>query len=104
MSLGWISRRRNHVGWETSNPDLFASLHSKDTVFYVHDGKEMNPLLRIAVPLAQLIGKAPHVTFLSAGDLEREISASSLPATPRAARTCGGSSWQGSNSSHFRSD
>jgi ubiquinone/menaquinone biosynthesis C-methylase UbiE len=36
--------------------------------------KEMNPLLRIAVPLAQLIGKAPHVTFLSAEDLEREIA------------------------------
>ncbi|MGE9007484.1 class I SAM-dependent methyltransferase [Leptospira interrogans] len=36
--------------------------------------KEMNPLLRIAVSLAQLIGKAPHVTFLSAEDLEREIA------------------------------
>ena len=37
--------------------------------------KEMNPLLRIAVPLAQLIGKAPYVAFLSAQDLEREIAA-----------------------------
>ena len=36
---------------------------------------EINPLLRIAVPLAQLIGKAPHVAFLSAQDLEREIAA-----------------------------
>ena len=37
--------------------------------------REMNPLLRIAVPLAQLIGKAPYVAFLSAEDVEREISA-----------------------------
>ena len=37
--------------------------------------KEMNPLIRVAVPLMQLIGKAPHVAFLSAGDLEREIAA-----------------------------
>ena len=37
--------------------------------------KEMNPLLRIAVPLAQLIGKAPYVAFLSAEDVEREIAA-----------------------------
>ena len=36
--------------------------------------KEMNPLLRIAVPLAQLIGKAPHVAFLSAEDIESEIA------------------------------
>jgi ubiquinone/menaquinone biosynthesis C-methylase UbiE len=37
--------------------------------------KEMNPLIRIAVPLMQLIGKAPHVAFLSAEDLEHEIAA-----------------------------
>ena len=29
---------RYHVGWETKNPDLIASLHSEDTVFHVHDG------------------------------------------------------------------
>lgn len=29
---------RYHVGWETKNPDLIASLHSKDTVFHLHDG------------------------------------------------------------------
>lgn len=31
---------RYHVGWETRNPDLIASLHSEDTVFWVHDGSE----------------------------------------------------------------
>ena len=36
--------------------------------------KEMNPLLRIALPLMQLIGKAPYVAFLSVEDLEREMS------------------------------
>lgn len=29
---------RYHIGWETRNPDLIASLHSEDTVFHVHDG------------------------------------------------------------------
>jgi hypothetical protein len=29
---------RYHVGWETRNPDLIASLHSEDTVFHIHDG------------------------------------------------------------------
>jgi ubiquinone/menaquinone biosynthesis C-methylase UbiE len=46
--------------------------------------KEMNPLLRIAVPLAQLIGKAPHVAFLSAADLEREIAAAGFEIIERA--------------------
>ena len=46
--------------------------------------KEMNPLIRIAVPLAQLIGKAPHVAFLSAEDLEREISAAGFEIIERA--------------------
>jgi hypothetical protein len=31
---------RYHVGWETRNPDLIASLHSEDTVFLLHDGSE----------------------------------------------------------------
>jgi 2-polyprenyl-3-methyl-5-hydroxy-6-metoxy-1,4-benzoquinol methylase len=34
---------------------------------------DMNPLIRLAVPLMQFIGKAPHVTVFSAGGLEREI-------------------------------
>ena len=35
--------------------------------------KEMNPLVRVAVPVAQLLGKAPFVSSLSAAELEREI-------------------------------
>lgn len=31
---------RYHVGWETRNPDMIASLHSEDTVFRTHDGSE----------------------------------------------------------------
>lgn len=31
---------RYHVGWETRNPDMIASLHSEDTVFWLHDGSE----------------------------------------------------------------
>lgn len=31
---------RYHVGWETRDPDLIASLHSEDTVFWLHDGSE----------------------------------------------------------------
>lgn len=34
---------------------------------------EMNPLIRLAVPVARLMGKAPHVAFFSALVLEREI-------------------------------
>ncbi|KAB2850175.1 MAG: class I SAM-dependent methyltransferase [Hyphomicrobiaceae bacterium] len=34
---------------------------------------EMNPLLRLAVPVARLVGKAPHVAFFSALELESEI-------------------------------
>lgn len=29
---------RYHVGWETKDPDLIASLHSEDTVFALRDG------------------------------------------------------------------
>lgn len=36
---------------------------------------EANPLLRVVLPLMQLVGKAPYVSFLSAKDLEREIAA-----------------------------
>jgi len=31
---------RYHVGWETRNPDLIASLHSADTIFWLHDGSD----------------------------------------------------------------
>lgn len=31
---------RYHVGWETRNPELIASLHSEDTTFWLHDGSE----------------------------------------------------------------
>jgi hypothetical protein len=31
---------RSHVGWETRNPDLIASLHAEDTIFWLHDGSE----------------------------------------------------------------
>jgi ubiquinone/menaquinone biosynthesis C-methylase UbiE len=35
---------------------------------------EMNPLIRLAVPIARLVGKAPHVAFFSATELEAEIA------------------------------
>ena len=31
---------RNHVGWETKNADMIASLHSEDTIFWLHDGSD----------------------------------------------------------------
>jgi hypothetical protein len=31
---------RYHVGWETRDPDLIASLHAEDTVFWLHDGSD----------------------------------------------------------------
>jgi hypothetical protein len=31
---------RNHVGWETKDPDMIASLHSEDTIFWLHDGSD----------------------------------------------------------------
>lgn len=36
---------------------------------------EMNPLLRLAVPVAKLFGKAPYVAFFKADQLEREMAA-----------------------------
>jgi ubiquinone/menaquinone biosynthesis C-methylase UbiE len=35
---------------------------------------EMTPLIRLAVPVARLIGKAPFVSFFRASDLEAEIT------------------------------
>ena len=51
--------------------------------------KEMNPLMRIVLPLAlplmQLVGKAPNmVAFQSAEDLEREIAAAGFEIIERA--------------------
>jgi ubiquinone/menaquinone biosynthesis C-methylase UbiE len=37
--------------------------------------KDMNPFIRLAVPVARAFGKAPYVAFFSAEELEREISA-----------------------------
>ena len=31
---------RYHVGWETRNPDMIASFHSEDTLFWLHDGSD----------------------------------------------------------------
>lgn len=31
---------RYHVGWERRDPDLIASLHAEDTLFWLHDGSE----------------------------------------------------------------
>lgn len=36
---------------------------------------EMNPLIRIALPLMQLIRKAPYVEFFSGADLEADVAA-----------------------------
>lgn len=51
---------RYHVGWKTRNPDLIASLHSEDSIFWVHDGAEpikgREPLRRYC---AELFAKSP---------------------------------------------
>ncbi|MGU9979872.1 class I SAM-dependent methyltransferase [Phreatobacter sp. HK31-P] len=44
---------------------------------------EMNPLIRLAVPLMQLIGKAPHVSFFKAAALEDEIAAAGFTVRER---------------------
>ena len=45
---------------------------------------EMNRLIRLAVPVMQAIGKAPHVDFLTGPDLEREIQAAGFAMVERA--------------------
>jgi ubiquinone/menaquinone biosynthesis C-methylase UbiE len=52
--------------------------------------KEMNPLVRLAVPVMQLIGKAPYVAFLSTDDLERDIAAAGFEIIERARHASGG--------------
>jgi ubiquinone/menaquinone biosynthesis C-methylase UbiE len=37
--------------------------------------KEMNPLIRAAIPLMQALGKAPHVAAFDANELERDLTA-----------------------------
>ena len=46
--------------------------------------KEMNPLVRIALPVMQVVGKAPYVAFFSAQELEREIAAAGFEIIERA--------------------
>lgn len=46
--------------------------------------KEMNLLIRLAVPAMQLVGKAPYVAFLSAEELESEIAAAGFDIVERA--------------------
>lgn len=46
--------------------------------------KEMNPMVRMAVPVMQVFGKAPYVAFFSAQDLEREIAAAGFDMIERA--------------------
>jgi ubiquinone/menaquinone biosynthesis C-methylase UbiE len=46
--------------------------------------KEMNPMIRLAVPVMQAIGKAPYVAFFSQTDLEQEIAAAGFEITERA--------------------
>lgn len=45
---------------------------------------EMNPLLRVAVPVARLLGRAPHVSFFSASDLETDIERAGFEIVERA--------------------
>lgn len=45
---------------------------------------EMNPLLRLAVPVARLVGKAPNVSFFTARALEREIESAGFEIIERA--------------------
>jgi ubiquinone/menaquinone biosynthesis C-methylase UbiE len=46
--------------------------------------KEMNPAVRVAVPLMQMIGKAPYVAFFTAEELEREIATARFEVIERA--------------------
>jgi ubiquinone/menaquinone biosynthesis C-methylase UbiE len=45
---------------------------------------DMSRLVRIAVPVMQALGKAPHVAFFSAEGLEREIAAAGFEIVERA--------------------
>lgn len=45
---------------------------------------EMSVLIRLAVPLMQLVGKAPYAAFFSGSDLEREIEGAGFAMVERA--------------------
>jgi ubiquinone/menaquinone biosynthesis C-methylase UbiE len=45
---------------------------------------EMNPLIRLAVPVMQFVGKAPYVAIFSANAIEREIEAAGFSIVERA--------------------
>jgi ubiquinone/menaquinone biosynthesis C-methylase UbiE len=45
---------------------------------------EMNPLIRLAIPLLQAIGKAPYVDFVSGAQLERVIADAGFDIVERA--------------------
>ena len=44
---------------------------------------EMNPLIRAAVPVMRIIGKAPFVSFFSASELEAEIASADFAVNER---------------------
>jgi ubiquinone/menaquinone biosynthesis C-methylase UbiE len=45
---------------------------------------EMNPLIRLALPMMQLVGKAPYIAVFSASAFEREIEAAGFAIIERA--------------------
>lgn len=45
--------------------------------------KDMGPVIRMAVPVMQFIGKAPYVAFFSAEELERDIEAAGFEIVER---------------------
>lgn len=45
---------------------------------------EMNPLIRWAVPVARLVGKAPYVSFFTAAELEADIARAGFSVVERA--------------------
>lgn len=61
-------------------PSTFARIHRllKPNGLFISKTpclSEMNPLIRVAVPVMRLIGKAPFVSFFTAPALEAEITA-----------------------------
>jgi ubiquinone/menaquinone biosynthesis C-methylase UbiE len=46
--------------------------------------KEMNPAVRVAIPVMQLVGKAPYVSVFSGLELEREIAGAGFEIVERA--------------------
>jgi ubiquinone/menaquinone biosynthesis C-methylase UbiE len=46
--------------------------------------KEMNPAVRVVIPVMQVVGKAPYVAFFSGAELERELEAAGFEIVERA--------------------